>query len=98
MRMITAATAESMLKGTNGKIFAVTFIKKTTGESRRMVARTGVKKFVTGEGMKYNPIEKKLLTVFDMQKKEYRMVNLSTLRSIKIAGKEYPVEYPSLEK
>ena len=68
-------------------IFSVTF-KKKDGTMRTMVARLNVKKGVKGTGMAYNPIEKGLLPVFDMQKKGFRMVNLNTVTELTIKGEE----------
>ena len=68
-------------------IFSVTFTKKD-GSIRKMVARLNVKKGVNGKGMAYNPIEKGLLPVYDMQKNGFRMINLSTVTELKIKGKE----------
>lgn len=71
-----------------GRIFSAVFIKKD-GTERKMVCRCGVKKYLTGEGMKYNPADYGLLTVFDMQKREYRMINLKTLIRLKVNGAVY---------
>lgn len=68
------------------KIFTATFIKKD-GSTRVMNCQLGVKKYLKGGEQSFNPIEKNLLTVFDMQKKEYRMINISTLVTLK-ANKE----------
>ena len=68
------------------KIFTATFIKKD-GSTRVMNCQLGVKKHLKGGEQKFNPIEKNLLTVFDMQKGEYRMINISTLITLK-ANKE----------
>lgn len=76
----------------NGKIFKVVFVKRTTGEVREMVARIGVKKDQTGEGLKFDPLEKGLLTVFDMQKDAYRMINLDTVTELKCLGETYEVK------
>lgn len=67
------------------KIFTATFIKKD-GTTRVMNCQLGVKKHLKGGEQKFNPIEKNLLTVFDMQKKEYRMINISTLITLKANG------------
>jgi hypothetical protein len=71
---------------TKGKIFGVTFIKKD-GTTRNMTARLGVKKNLKGVGLSFNPDERNLIVVFDMQKKAYRMVNLLTIISIRHAGR-----------
>ena len=50
----------------SGKLFSCEFIKRTTGERRLMLARTGVKIGLTGKGANYNFTEKNLLPVIDM--------------------------------
>jgi hypothetical protein len=64
-----------------GKIFTVTFVKKD-GSVREMNARLGVKKGVKGVGMSYDPIERGLLPVYDMQKDGFRMINCKTIKKI----------------
>ena len=71
--------------GEGGRIFSVTFIKKN-GEARRMAARHGVRKGVTGEGLKFDPRKKGLMVVFDMNK-GFRMVPLVPERVISITGR-----------
>jgi hypothetical protein len=51
----------------NGQIFTVEFIKRTTGELRRMNCRKGVRKGVNGEGRKFDPASRGLIGVYDMQ-------------------------------
>jgi len=75
-------------KAKSGKIFSVTFQKKN-GEIRNMNARLGVTKGLTGKGMAWKPTSKGMLPVYDVQKREYRMVNFNTLLSIKMEGKTY---------
>ena len=62
---ITIAEATNLMENSNGKIFRVSFTKKD-GSERRMVCRTGVSQYVTGEGLKYDPRSRGLLPVFDM--------------------------------
>ena len=73
---------------TSGKIFTAQFIKKD-GSRRLMNCRTNVKKFTNGKGLSFDPIAKNLLPVYDLKAKDYRFINLSTLISVKIGGKEY---------
>lgn len=75
----------------DGKIFTVEFIKKD-GTLRKMNARLGVKKYVKGVGLAFDPIEKNLLPVFDMQKNAYRMINATTIQSIKVGGVQIILE------
>ena len=69
---------EKLLKETaNKRIFSVTFIKRSTGEVRKMNARRDVRKGVKGVGLAFEPSEKNLLTVYDMKKKGFRHINLN---------------------
>jgi hypothetical protein len=75
---------EKLLQETaNKRIFSVTFIKRSTGEVRRMNAMRGVTKGVKGVGLNYNASEKNLLTVYDMKKKGFRHINLSDVLEFK---------------
>lgn len=75
----------------DGKIFTVFFIKKTDGTRRKMNCRKGVKKGVNGNGLKFNPADHNLVTVYDMQKQGHRMVNLETVYALRMEGVEYIV-------
>lgn len=83
---ISREKALEILNETQGKIFTAVFTKKN-GEKRRMNARINVKKGVKGVGMSYNPVERKLLPVYDMQKEGFRMIDLSTLEEVIFRGK-----------
>jgi len=72
----------------DGKIASAEFIKKD-GSLRKMVFRTKVTKGVTGEGMKYNPSDYGLRTVYDMQKRAFRHINLNTIQTITAHGTVY---------
>ena len=69
----------------DGKIFSVVFTKKD-GTIRKMVARLGVRKHLKGGELKYDAAAHNLLPVFDMEKEEYRMINVSTIQEIKVGG------------
>lgn len=71
-----------------GRIFSVEFIKQN-GEFRTMNCRTGVRKYVKGTGLKFVPLDRNLLSVFDLKKKEYRFINLETLKSITFQKTKY---------
>jgi hypothetical protein len=73
-----------------GEFFTVTFVKKD-GTTRVMNARLGVRKYLKGGDLPYDPTALGLLPVFDVQKGEYRMVNLNTIISAKVGGQEYIV-------
>jgi hypothetical protein len=65
-------------KEVQGKIFSVVFRKKN-GELRTMQARLGVKKGITGEGLKYDAEARNNLIVYDMQKQAYRTVKFDSV-------------------
>lgn len=84
-------------KTADGKIFTVDFIKRTNGEPRTMNCRRNVQKGVKGVGLKFDPKEKDLLVVYDMQKINegtgdkgaFRMINLSDMTALRMDGNSY---------
>lgn len=85
-RVVNREEAEAILRAQRGRFFRATFIKRTTGELRTMVARMGVTKHLTGGQLGFNPHKKGLLPVFDVQKRAYRFVNLDGLVEVKVGG------------
>ena len=75
---------EFLQNETQGRIFSVYF-HKVDGSMREMICRTGVKAHLRGGELPYDPKVKLVLPVFDMQKRDYRMVNLRGLVSFNIA-------------
>lgn len=73
-----------------GKIFTVQFIKKD-GSERTLTGRLGVTKHLVG-GENTVAHKPEYLTVYDMQKGDYRNVNLDTVMSLRCNGKEYMEE------
>ena len=88
---ISKVQATDLIKSSQGKFINVKFTKKN-GEDRSLTGRTGVHKYTTGEGLKYNPDDYGLVGIFDNVKKAYRMVNLNTLRELTIQGTTHEVE------
>ena len=91
MKTIDQQTARKYIYATNGKIFSAVFTKKD-GEKRLMNCRLKVKKYVKGVGRKFDPKDKGLIGVFDLQKDQHRFINLNTLEKLKISGVEYKVK------
>ena len=81
-----------LIKGTKGAFFTVKFIKKD-GTERIMNCRLGVKKYLHGGELPYDPVAKGLLPVWDPVAAKtsdgYRIINTNTILSVKIGGKEY---------
>lgn len=70
---------KSMIEKTRGRIFRVVFVKRTNGEVRRMLARTGVRKGITGQGLKFEPSAHSLKIVWDLGKRNYRAIPLDAV-------------------
>jgi hypothetical protein len=77
---------EKIIELVGNKFFTISFIKKD-GTLRKMNARLGVIKHLKGGKKSYNPDDFNYLTVFDLGKKQYRTVNLNTVKEVK-ANKE----------
>ena len=75
-----------------GTVFTVTFVKRTDGSLREMNCRKGVKKHRKGGTLNYSPKSHNLVSVFDMQKLQYRMIALESITKISMKGKTYIVE------
>mgnify|MGYP003679767815 FL=1 len=89
---ITTLQAKQLINENLNTIFSVEFTKKSTGENRLMVARLGVRKNVKNIGLKFNPDDFNLITAFDMQKDNFRMINCNSLISLKIRGTKYKID------
>lgn len=87
-------TLEAFLEAVEGgRIFTVEFIKRTDGSHRVMNCRKGVAKYVKGVGRKFDPAEKKLLSVWDAQIADgangYRLISLDSLIALRFGGRSY---------
>jgi len=90
MVTISKRQAQDLIKASRGRIFTTVHTKKDN-TFRATNCRTGVKKGVTGEGMKYSPAEYNLIPVYDMKNRGFRMVNVDTLSSLRINKTTYTV-------
>jgi C-terminal processing protease CtpA/Prc len=88
--MISVNEAVDKIRNSKGRFITVSFIKRSDNSLRTMNCRIGVSKGVKGvkRGSKRNV---GLITVYDMGNKEFRNINISGLRRVKISGKEYQV-------
>jgi len=82
-----------------GEFFTVDFIKKN-GEFRSINGRLGVKKYTNGKGLKFSPVSRGMVPVWERTLKNrkdekdsgYRMVVLSEVIEIRIDDKVYKVK------
>ncbi len=81
--------ARRILQDAGGRFFTATFIKRTDGRPRVLNGRTGVRKDVKGVGLSFNPAERGLMTVWDTQKKDWRMINLDKILTASVGGQQH---------
>ena len=91
MIRISKVQARDLIKASGGKIFTARNIKKD-GTERALNCRLNVTKGVKGVGMRYNPDDYNLITVFDMKKQEFRTLNLETVYQIDFQHERYEVD------
>jgi hypothetical protein len=76
---------------TGGRIFSAYF-QKVDGTMRQMVCRRGVTKYLRGGQLRYDPVARLMLPVFDLAKREYRILNVGQLVSFKVCGETFIVQ------
>jgi hypothetical protein len=79
---------ENVIELLGDKIFTVTFVKKD-GSVRVLNGKRKVVKHLRGGELKYDPIEKGLIGVYDLQSEGYRMINSQTVLEIKADKQVY---------
>lgn len=89
MERRTHAEIAELVRSTNGRVFTVTFIKRTDGQRRTMNARLGVKKHLAGGKKAFSDKDKGLITVFDMQKGGYRSFPVDSVVCATIDGVDF---------
>lgn len=91
MLSVNQTKALDLIRKSKGRVFTALFTK-TDGTKRKMNCRIGVQKNLNGNGLAYNPADHNLITVFDMQLKDYRTLSLDRLIALQVNGEFYVVE------
>ena len=86
IRSVTQALAHVSAQG---RLFRVTFVTRSTHTIRTMVCRVGVVKGLTGVGLRFDPRDYDLRTVWDVQRDGYRMIPLDGVVEIVGRGMVY---------
>ena len=73
----------------DGQIFSVEFIKRSTGELRKMTCRMGVKKYLRGGSKPYSAKAKSLLTVYSLDSEGYRSIPVENVQRITVSGQTF---------
>ena len=84
-RTIPPGMVWNFLDRTDGKIFSVTFVKKTDGEVRHMNCRMGVKKHLKGGKSTIADIPS-LVSVYDLKHNGYRCFDVNRVIALNGAG------------
>ena len=91
MGHISQAEAVNLIRSTMGGFFGVEFVKKD-GSLRKMNARLGVKAYRKHEGRPSTTAHiPRYITVWDRTKKEYRTINVNTIRYLSCNKQKYSV-------
>jgi len=85
----TTESAIDVIRKSKGKFITVAFVKRTTGEVRRMNCRTGVTQGVTGIGKAFNDADKGLVTVWDAKISQFRSIPIENIITIRSQGVEW---------
>ena len=81
---------------TNRRFFTIRFTKRTNGEYRVMNAKYPLPaRFSTGRGHRFNPVEKRLLQVYDVKKGAPRFASLDSVDTVTANG--YRFEFDGLK-
>ena len=92
-KSLKADEVEQFLRSLNGKFFTIEFVKRTTGEVRKMTATTNYQSKLAGGDATYSFTEKKLIPVWDLGKQAFRSIPLDAVLTIKANGNAYKVNH-----
>jgi hypothetical protein len=88
---ITRSCLADFLESTSGRIFRVVFSRRSDGQQREMVCRTGVNSRHAGGTIPFDPSSMNLFSVYDVQKRAYRFIPMENVICIRFAKKNYRV-------
>lgn len=95
MKIINTVEAVQLLKDHRakgaGRVFGVTFVKRTDNTLKVMNARFGVTSALKGGKAAYKATDKGLMTVYDINAGGYKSINLAALKGITVDGEVYTV-------
>jgi len=83
---------KAAIDAAGNRIFSVVFIKRSTGEERKMVCRRHVTAHLQGGQQPYKPKDYKLITVFDTSVQDYRNISVDGIKQITIDKVTYEFE------
>ena len=92
MQTINRTRAKELIKESKGLIFSTTYIKKDN-TIRTLTSRTGKQyKSKTGRKAPYKAENYNLMHLYDMRKKEFRILNFNTILTLSINKTKYIIK------
>ena len=88
---MTSKHAADLILASEGKFLTVEFVKRTSGEIRKMNCRLGVKVHLKGGEKSFDDKTKHLITVYDIGVAGYRSIPIEGIRKVSIGGETYNV-------
>lgn len=83
---LSRVNLRTFIEALDGQIASIDYVKQA-GEARTLTGRLGVKAYLKGGQNKVEAADRPYLTMFDMQLRQYRTVDLSTVSAIRAQGK-----------
>jgi hypothetical protein len=91
--IITHGQAKQIIVDYKGsQFFTVTFVKRTDGAVRVMNCRKGVHKGTRGGALRFDPVAKGLVSVFDIPKGQHRFISLDQIIRVAMPKKVYLIK------
>ena len=92
MNIISTDKAKELISQSKGRIFSTTYVKKDN-TLRTLTARTG-KQYTpkTDRKAPYKAQNYNLMHLYDMKKKDFRMLNFNTLLTLSINNNKYIIK------
>jgi hypothetical protein len=81
---------KTLISQQDGRFVSVDFLK-LDGQMRTLTGRLGVKSYLRGGANNVEAADRPYLTMFDVQLRQYRTVNLSSVSELRAAGKVFRV-------
>jgi hypothetical protein len=91
--------AADILRSSGGRFVSLAFIKRSTGQERRMLCRLGVRRYLKGGTLAFSPDDHGLMVVWSVHDQGYRSVPVNSITAIRHKGIWHtvtPDELPAL--
>ncbi len=88
--LLNRVNLRTFIVNMDGKFVSVDYVKGDAS-TRTLTGRLGVKKFLKGGSNKVEAADRPYLTMFDIQLRQYRTVNLASVSEVRALGRIYRV-------